>query len=151
MSFTGRDQDYLDKTLTNNGFMPNIKLADFQEQYRVANEYAQSMVEQTLLLAMIEINTRLKAKQTIWMADGIADLQDVPNQPVENGLITLYLAAVMHWAKGELIRRYPTVTTRKTSDVTSKNSEKIEDWYRSGADQYVRQILGKTGITCELL
>lgn len=151
MSFTGYDEGFLDKTLFNNDFMPDIKLGDFQEQYRVANEYAQVMVEQSLLLAMIEINDRLKAQQKIWIDEGIADLEDVPNQPVEDGLVTLYLAAVMHWAKGELIRRYNTVTTRKVSDVTSKNSEQNEDWYRSRADQYVRQILGKPGITCVLL
>lgn len=151
MSFTGRDPSYLAKTLLNNDFMPDVKLGDFQEQYRVANEYAQVMVEQTLLLAMIEINDRLKAQQKTWIDAGIQSLEDVPNQPVEDGLTILYLAAVMHWAKGELIRRYPTVTTRKVSDTTSKNSEQTEDWYRARADQYVRQIVGKTGITCELL
>jgi hypothetical protein len=151
MSFTGRDPSYLDKTLVNHAFLPDVKLGDFQEQYRVANQFSQTMVEQTLLLAMIEINGRLKTQLQTWVDAGIDDLQSVPNQSIENALVTLYLSAVMHWAKGELIKRYPTVTTRKTSDVTSKDSEKNEDWYRSRADQYVRQILGKTGITCELL
>jgi hypothetical protein len=151
MSFTGRDEVFLSKTLPNNDFMPDIKLGDFQEQYRIATVYSQAMVETALILAMLEINNRLRAKQAEWQAAGASEIYDVPNQPLEEGYAYLYIAAVSHWAKAELMRDMPTVTDRKTSDITGTNAESTESWNRKRADQYVRQILGKTGITCELL
>lgn len=151
MSFTGRDQTFLNKTLTNSEFYPDIKLSDFQEQYRIATSYSQSMVENTLKLAMIEINQRLDSQKQNWLANGLVELYQVPNQGIEDGAEFLYIAAVCHWAKAELMRQFATVTDRKTSDATSASAEENETYYRQRADQYVRQILGKTGITCELL
>lgn len=151
MSFTGRTPQFSQKVLNNNDFMPDISLGEFQDQYRVATDYSQDTVEQTLLLAMLEVNARLAEKQSQWQAEGTYELADVPNQPLEMGYVALYKAAVMHWAKAELLRRFPTITDRKTSDATSTHAEQNETWYRHRADQYVRQLAGQRGITCELL
>ncbi|WP_102794286.1 head completion/stabilization protein [Bowmanella denitrificans] len=151
MSFTGRTKEYLAKVLANDDFYPDISLGDFQQQYRVATDFSQAMVEQCLLLAMIEINTRLTSHKQSWQTAGIYDLDDAPNQPIDGAFTTLYLAAVYHWAKAEVMRRMPTVTDRKTSDTTGEKAEKNEDWYRQQADQYVRQLRGVPGITCELI
>lgn len=151
MSFTGREQTFTDTTMTNNGFLPDVSVGDFQENYRVANEYGLGAVTESLELAMIEMNGRLKNRLAEWELAGYASLSDVPDQAIPNQYKTLYLAAVMHWAKSELIRRNISVTTRKVSDVTGTVAEPNEIWYRRRADQYARQLTGSTGITCVLL
>lgn len=151
MSFTGRDEVFSNTELSNNGFLPGVKVGDFQEQYKVANTYSLDVVLNVLILAMIEINGRVKAQQAQWQLEGASTLDQAPGQDLPTQFVTLYFAAVMHWAKSELIRRYTTVTSRKVSDVTSDKAEQTEDWYRQRADQYTRQLLGKAGVTCELL
>jgi hypothetical protein len=151
MSFTGRDQTFTDTTITNNGFLPDVSVGDFQESYRIANQYSLSAVNESLELAMIEMNGRLKSRLAEWELAGYTSLIDVPGQSIASEYKTLYLASVMHWAKSELIRRNISVTTRKVSDVTGTVAEPNEIWYRRRADQYARQLTGSTGITCVLL
>lgn len=151
MSFTGRTQEFLNKDIPNNQFFQDLNIGDFQQKHRIANTYTQSAVEDVLKLSMIEMNHRLESKQEQWILEGATQISQVPDQPLEDGFAYLYEAAVFHWAKAEIIRMMPTVTNRKTSDVTSTDADNTEDWYRKRADQYVRQIKGLTGISCELL
>lgn len=154
MSFTGKTDSYLEITLENNGFFPDLSLGNFQRLYRVPTEYHQEKVEHHLRLAMLDTNEDLFDQQDAWMTDGHATLGAVSAETLggENVLVEQYRRAVFCRATANLFGEFATVTRREIGENQAKESDSTAKMYRAQADRALRHLQGrKTTITAELI
>ncbi|WP_299594329.1 head completion/stabilization protein [uncultured Microbulbifer sp.] len=154
MSFTGKTDSYLESTIENNGFFPDLSLGNFQRLYRVPAEYHQEKVEHHLRLAMLDVNSDLFDQQDAWMTDGHATLGAVSAETIggESVLEEQYRRAVFCRATANLFGEFATIYRREVGDSQAKESESTAQMYRSQADRALRHLQGtKTNITAELL
>ncbi|BFM20504.1 head completion/stabilization protein [Gilvimarinus japonicus] len=152
MSFTGRTETFLAKTLANaNGFFPELSLGDFQKQYRVPANLAQETVEQQLINAMGEVNQALEERATVWQAQGMGTLAELATAEGKT-LVAFYFTAVYSRAKAWLLRDYQTFSRR---DVADDSTQEGEDIYRAlmvRSNAALRRLEGRSPhLTVELL
>lgn len=153
MSFTGKTETFLNTTLANDGFFPDLSLREFQEVYRVPAEFKQEMIESKLRAAVIECNGILQEKKTEWLVS-FTTLAGVSADEIgsKNILVEHYKAAVFCKAKAKLLREFATVNRRQEAENLAKESETAEDDYLTQANRAIRRLLGvKANITVELL
>lgn len=154
MSFTGKPDSYLDSTLENNGFFPDLSLGDLQRLYRVPAEYAKEKVEHHLRLAMLDTNDDLADRQAAWQAEGHDTLAAVNDETLggNNVLAEHYQRAVFCRATANLLGEFATFTRREIGENQAKESDSTAKMYRAQADRALRYLRGrKTTITAELI
>jgi|SRR5690554_6271660 len=152
MSFTGRDQTFLAKTLANaNGFFPELSLGDFQRQYRVPANLAPETVEQQLINAMGEINQALAARAIVWQAQGMGTLADLATAE-GNTLVAFYFTAVYSRAKAWLLRDYQTFSRRDVAEDATQEGEAIYKALMVRSNAALRRLEGRSPhLTVELM
>ncbi|MCX2834464.1 head completion/stabilization protein [Microbulbifer thermotolerans] len=154
MSFTGKTDSYLNSTLENNGFFPDLSLGDLQRLYRIPAEYSKEKVEHHLRLAMLDTNDDLAERQAAWQAEGHNTLAEVSDERLGGKpvLVEHYQRAVFCRATANLFGEFATVTRREIGENQAKEGEGIAKMYRAQADRALRYLLGrKTTITAELI
>ncbi|WP_444894920.1 head completion/stabilization protein [Microbulbifer sp. SSSA005] len=154
MSFTGKSETYLETTLENNGFFPDLSLGDLQRLYRVPTEYHQEKVEHHLRLAMLDVNDDLCEQQTAWQSEGHATLAAVSDKTIggNNILEEQYRRAVFCKTTATLFQEFATINRREVGENQAKESESTAQQYQAQADRALRSLRGvTTNITVELL
>lgn len=153
MSFTGKPQTFLDTTISNDGFFPDLNLGDFQRVYRIPAEYAQELVEQKVRLAISDCNLQLLVQKADWIAQGVLKLADIDEAiggiPV---LVDQYKSAVFMRAKGLLLMEFPTINRREQAENEAKESEDNFQYYLAQSGRAIRRFLGvPENVSVELL
>lgn len=154
MSFTGKPTNYLQTSVKNNGFFPDLSLGDFQKLYRVPAEYQQEKVEHLLRLAMLDVNGELADQEETWKAAGHTTLADVPGEMLGtvSAKVEQYQRAVFSSACAKAFEQFATITRREIGENQAKESEQTADLYLTESNRavrYLKQI--QTKITVELL
>lgn len=106
--FSGTPIDYQDEPLTNDGFWPDLNLADFQEQRSIPADVDAGTVATALLTAAGEVNDLLQTVKDGYLAKGFGQASAVPDigRPGENLLCARYKKAVFARAKADLIAEF---------------------------------------------
>lgn len=154
MSFTGKPTTFLETTLENNGFFPDVILGDFQRLYRVPAEYQQEKVEHLLRVSMQDVNDELFDQQDAWQTEGHATLAEVRSETLggKNILVEQYQRAVFARATATAFQQFATITRREIGDNQAKESDSTAQLYLAEANRALRHLKGiKTNITVELL
>ena len=107
MAFTGKAQEYLETTIENDGFFPDLSLGVFQNVYRVPVEIAEEKVVEELSTAMLHVNIKLEEQVLDWTTAGNETLESVGQY-----LIQHYFMAVYNFAKANLLNDVETFTRR---------------------------------------
>ncbi len=152
-TFSGKSQDQLSGIISNELFWPDVDLGKFVADYRPPSDLPAGTIREHLIQAITDINFRLSSFRLSVGVNREMNLADVPSENIdgESALLHLYRRAVSCRAKASICRDYPTIDRRQPAENQAKSSDETESVYLRFADEAVRQIIGMTDITVELL
>ncbi len=139
--------------ITNSLFWPDIDLSQLRDAVRIDGTVTDERLTHAVINAISSVNRDLAVWKQAQQADGIATLADAAADEIngESELKQLYLRAVYAITKANLIERY------RDYDATGdghKSADKLElstdDLYRD-ARFAIRDIIGETHTTIELI
>ena len=152
MSFSGKPTTFVEQTIENDGFWPDLSVSEFQKGYRLPAEFLGDLLTDALAIAMAEINTDLAKLQARWQAAGITNVGTAdPLLPGRALKTRLYKRAVYCRAKASALQQFATVTRRESADNTGKEAPEREDTFLAFSQSAVRALQGRGRITAALL
>lgn len=151
MSFGGRPQEFLDKTITSDAFYPELSLGEFQKLHRVQSNIAGEAVEHQLTVAMGAVNLALQAEQDAWQPAGFNTLAEVDSSDSGNR-VTFYKAAIYYRAKAMLLADFQTFSRRDIAEDQAKEGESTKQLLLAESRKALKRVKGlTTTIGVELL
>ncbi|MEW5508174.1 head completion/stabilization protein [Pseudomonas antarctica] len=155
MSFSGKPSTFVELTIENDGFWPDLSVSEFQKEQRLPAEYLVELLADTLKSAMFEVNTDLARVKAALQAAGIPNLQAVagvatPAAWAYAHKVTLYKRAVYSRAKGNSLPQFATVTRRESAENTGKEAPERAETFLAFSQQAVRALQGRGRITASL-
>lgn len=153
MSFSGKPTTVVEQTIENNGFWPDLSLAEYQKAYRLPGEYLSEVLVTQLELAMGEVNADLKKLMASWQSIGITEVATADPLLLEERAykVKLYKRAVYCRAKATALTDFATVTRREVAENTGKEAPERAENYLAFSQQAVRALQGRSRITAALL
>lgn len=144
--------------IVNDGFFPDIDPAVFRKQHRIRDAVTPDRAREALIAAMLAVYRDLATWALSHRAAGTRKLADVRLSDGSistidgiNTLVLLYQRAVFTAAKAEVVERY------RDLDLTSAGQRKAEDLepsvteLRRDSIHAIRDMLGVTRTTVELI
>ncbi|MBK0058252.1 head completion/stabilization protein [Pseudomonas sp. S44] len=152
MSFSGKPATVVEQTIENNGFWPDLSLAEYQKAYRLPGEYLSDVLVTQLELAMAEANQDLRKLANSWKSLGITEVATADPLLLEERAfkVKLYKRAVYCRAKATALTDYATVTRREVAENTGKEAPERADQYLAFSQQAIRALQGRSRITVSL-
>lgn len=153
MSFSGRPTTLIAQPIANDGFWPNLDVAEFQKGYRLPAEYLVELLVDGISLAMGEVNADLAARKAAWQAVGIDNVATANPMilPERAFMAASYKRAVYCRAKAYLLTQFATVIRRDSAENLAKEAPQTHEQFLSFSQQAVRLIQGRSRITAELI
>jgi hypothetical protein len=142
-----------DPVITNDGFFPDIDPARFAAEMRVRDGVTPGRRRRALIDAIITVGNQLTGWRETRVLGGIPTLDAVASPKVdgESRLVQLYRSAVFSEAKAKLVEQY------RDTDMTKAGKTEVEDLdpsigeLRRDSVHAIRDILGTTRATIELI
>ncbi|WCM29184.1 head completion/stabilization protein [Sphingomonas sp. QA11] len=139
--------------ITNDGWFPDVDPVAFRKQMRIRDSVIAERLREAILYALVAIGNNLADWRAARAAEGAATLADVPAAQLggENRYVILYRAAIGAEAKARLVERY------RDTDLTGAGQRQVSDLdesvgeLRRDAIHAVRDILGRTHTSIELI
>lgn len=153
MSFSGKPTTFVEQAIENDGFWPDLSLAEFQKGYRLPAEYLVDMLITDLTTAMIEVNHDLAKRKSQWQNVGVTTVEsaDTTVLPERTFHAATYKRAVYCRAKASLLTQFATVTRRESAENTGKELPERGETFLEFSQQAVRSLQGRGRITAALL
>ncbi|KPG92925.1 head protein [Pseudomonas sp. RIT-PI-q] len=153
MSFSGKPTTFVDQAVENDGFWPNLSLAEFQKGYRLPAEYLVDMLVTDLTTAMIDVNGDLAKRKAAWQNAGVTTVEsaDPLVLPERTFHAATYKRAVYCRAKASLLTQFATVARRESAENTGKELPERGETFLEFSQQAVRSLQGRGRITAALL
>ena len=136
--FNGLEIDYQNIIIQNDGFWPNVDIADFQRSRSIPASISVDLVRDALLTAMSEVNIsleRFKSKHG--------------DKSINENITALYKKAIYSRAKSDLIGEFVTISNTKQQIDTNQNE--TEKKLLAEGTRAIRTILGYRRSSVELL
>lgn len=139
--------------ITNADFWPDLDGQHLRAAMRIDSSVTDDRLDQATVNAMIEANRELSAYRTARQAEGYAALAEVPAEQIndESELLHLYRRIVYCRALAELIERYRSYDTTNSGEQKVTEEQTSPDQLRRDARFALRNILGVSQNTVELL
>ncbi|KAA8693111.1 Prophage PSPPH06, putative head completion/stabilization protein [Pseudomonas caricapapayae] len=153
MSFSGKPSIFIEQPITNDGFWPDLSLAEFQKCYRLPAEYLIEMLTADLTMAMIEVNTDLAKLKARWQGTGVSNVEsaDTTVLPERTFQAATYKRAVYSRAKASLLTQFATVNRRESAENVGKELPERSETFLAFSQAAVRSLQGRGRITAALL
>lgn len=153
MSFGGHPTAIITLPIANDGFWPDLDVAEFQRTYRVPAEYLEELLVEGISLAMGEVNLDLAKRKAAWQAVGIDQVEQADPMllPERSFFASSYKRAVYCRAKAYLLPQFATIVRRDSAQNLAKESPDSVGQLLSFSQQAVRVIQGRSRITAECL
>ncbi len=166
MSFTGKPSLTTADPVTNDGFWPDVSLADLLNNYRIPAEYADGVIETGLVIALLRVNETLEPVKQAVIDLGYTRLSDYlsANSEQVNGvevLISQYNHAVYTRAKAGLLQQFNSLNRKPIAENAAKESDDTEQYWLDESQASIRSFfnhflptentLGKSGAHVVLL
>ncbi|HDR2889416.1 TPA: head completion/stabilization protein [Enterobacter asburiae] len=149
--FSGKPIEYQDNPLQNDGFWPDMNLADFQRSRSIPADVDADTVGEALLTAVAEVNSSLASVQEKHRAAGYSTADDVPGVSM-NGISQLaaqYKKAVYARAKADLMGEFASVGRRESHP--GQESDDTRKGLLAEAAIVIRQIKGLKRATVRMV
>lgn len=138
--------------VTNDGFFPDVDLDQLREQMRLDGTVTPARLRSAAVDAVISVNHELQAWKASKVADGVTSLADtVPQIGGVSVYLTLYLSAVYRTAKADLTERYRDFDATKSGEDKAEQLDDTIGADRRHARWAIRDILGISRTTVELI
>ncbi|MCK1793117.1 head completion/stabilization protein [Pseudomonas violetae] len=153
MSFSGKPTTFVEQTIENDGFWPDLSLSEFQKEYRLPAEYLVELLGADLNTAMTEVNQDLAKRKAYWQSLGVSSVEsaDPTVLPLHTFHVETYKRAVYCRAKASLLPQFATVTRREIAENTGKEEPERKETFLAFSQQAVRTLQGRGRITAALL
>ncbi|WP_426205200.1 head completion/stabilization protein [Pseudomonas sp. TWP3-1] len=153
MSFSGNPTNFVEQTIENDGFWPNLSVSEFQKGYRLPAEFLGDLLTDALMIAMAEVNTDLTERKQRWEASGITNVEAADPLLLSQGLwkAKLYKRAVYCRAKASALPQFASVTRRESAENTAKEAPELKETFLAYSQSAVRMLQGRGRITAALL
>lgn len=140
--FSGKPIEFQDSPLVNDGFWPDMNLADFQQGRSIPADVDAGTVGEALLNAAAEVNSQLASVQGRHRQAGHQTAADVPGVSLggNNQLTAQYKKAVYARAKADLLGEFASVGRRDSHP--GQESEETRKGLLTEAAMVIRQIKG---------
>ena len=145
MSFKGNEKK-VEQIIKNDGFWPDLSIAEFQMQYRLPAEYYQKLIESILEQGIIWANTNLEKFKFDARKQGFENLNQLKSTCI-NGKTRneiLYKRAAYSYAKAISIKQFATTSTKDTLKNETKESQETEEKFIEFAEYAIEDFLGKS-------
>ncbi|WP_085691799.1 MULTISPECIES: head completion/stabilization protein [unclassified Pseudomonas] len=151
--FSGKTNALVEQTIVNDGFWPDLSVAEFQKGYRLPGEYAADMLTADLTTAMHEVNLDLANLKARWQDVGVSNVESADSTvlPERTFQASLYKRGVYMRAKASLLAQFATVTRREVAENTGKEAPERAEAFLVFSQQAVRALQGRGRITAVLL
>lgn len=139
--------------IINDGFFPDIDPAEVRDRARVPSSIAPARLRAAILAAIMSAEIDLRAYAAAQIAGGYATLEAVPAPQLDGESVQSirYRRVVALYAKAELIDRHRDFdTTGAGLDKADELSPSIDE-LRRDAMHAIRDMLGKTRTTVDLI
>ena len=112
--FNGNELNYQSVEIKNDGFWPDINLADFQKQRQVPPDLDGDLLTDALLASVAEINLSLESLKRQLIANGYQSASDAPGAKAngQNALCAQYKKALYARAKADLVGEITSIVSR---------------------------------------
>jgi hypothetical protein len=153
MSFSGNPTTFVEQAIENDGFWPNLSVAEFQKGYRLPAEYLVELLVTDLTTSMIEVNRDLAKLKGQWKNAGVASVESADPMvlPERTFQAATYKRAVYCRAKASLLTQFATVTRRESAENTGKDLPERGETFLEFSQQAIRSLQGRGRITAVLL
>jgi len=153
MSFSGKPTTFVEQAIENDGFWPNLSVAEFQKGYRLPAEYLVDMLVTDLTTAMIEVNRDLAKRKSDWQNVGVTNVEtaDPMVLPERTFHGETYKRAVYCRAKASLLTQFATVNRRESAENVGKELPERGETFLEFSQQAIRVLQGRGRITAALL
>lgn len=140
--FSGKSVDYQDVPLANNGFWPDMNLADFQRSRSIPADISAETVADALLAATAEVNGLLASVEQKHRAAGFDAAAEVPGASMngQNQLTAQYKKAVFARAKADLLGEFASIGRREAHP--GQESEETRAGLLTESSVVIRQMMG---------
>lgn len=141
-----------DRVITG-GWFPDIDPAWVRSAHRIRDGVTAARLREALLAAIISVGNDLAAWQEMQASAGHADLAAVPAALVdeESRLLICYRRAVALTAKAEIVERYRDIDMSASGERGAEELEPSIGELRRDALHAIRDILGKSRTTVDLI
>ncbi|MCJ2370372.1 head completion/stabilization protein [Pseudomonas sp. RGM 3321] len=153
MSFSGKPTTFVEQTVENDGFWPDLSVTEFQKGYRLPAEYLIEMLAADLTTAMVEVNTDLAKLKARWQGVGVSNVEsaDTTVLPERTFQAATYKRAVYSRAKASLLTQFATVNRRESAENVGKELPERSETFLAFSQAAVRSLQGRGRITAALL
>jgi hypothetical protein len=153
MSFIAPAISNTPQTITNSEFWPDIDLAKLRDAMRLDGTATNERLEHNAINAVLQVNIDLKIWRIKQQSLGYANLEQVPAEQLNNQSIhlQLYLRAIYCLTKANIIERYSDFdSTGKGLKAAEELTDSVND-LRRDARFAIRDILGESHVTVDLI
>ncbi|MFW5487365.1 MAG: head completion/stabilization protein [Desulfovibrio sp.] len=156
-SFSGFPSESSQTIVKNDGFWPDLALADFQALYRLPRDYTDALLADHVGLAMLWANRQLEAWKAEKVVAGYATLADVPaalqggSLGQDTASLLFYRRAVFCHAKALLLPQFATINRREAAKNEAKESPEYRENFLASAEQAIADLLGHGRVDVELI
>jgi hypothetical protein len=153
MSFSGKPTTLVGLAIENDGFWPNLDVAEFQKGYRLPAEYLVELLTAELTTAMTEVNRDLAKCKARWQNAGATTLESADPMvlPERTFQAATYKRAVYCRAKASLLTQFVTIIRRDSAENLGKELPDRPETFLAFSQQAVRSLQGRGRITAALL
>ncbi|MDR3429675.1 head completion/stabilization protein [Silvimonas sp.] len=139
--------------IPNSGFWPDISTNAARDTLRLDSTVTDTRLKHALVEAMVSTNDELKAYRNGKEAVGLMTLADVPAEQVNGESILLhhYRRAVYCAAKASLLERYRDYDSTASGLKKADALDEQPDQFRRDARWAIRDVLGRSHSTIELI
>jgi hypothetical protein len=153
MSFSGKPTTIVELAIENDGFWPNLDVAEFQKGYRLPAEYLVELLTAELTTAMTEVNSDLAKCKARWQNVGITSVESADPMvlPERTFHAATYKRAVYCRAKASLLPQFVTIIRRDSAENLGKELPDRPETFLAFSQQAVRSLQGRGRVTAALL
>lgn len=153
MSFSGKPTTLVELAIENDGFWPNLSVAEFQKGYRLPAEYLVELLTAELTTAMTEVNSDLAKCKTRWQKVGVTTLESADPMvlPDSTFRVATYKRAVYCRAKASLLPQFVSIIRRDSAENLGKELPDRPETFLAFSQQAVRSLQGRGRVTAVLL
>lgn len=156
MSFSGKPTAFVELTIKNDAFWPDLAVSEFQKGYRMPAEYLVELLADELTLAVDEVNADLARVKVELQASGVLSIETAASASTAESWsyahkIMLYKRAVYARAKASLLTQFATVNRRESAENIGKELPERSETFLAFSQAAVRSLQGRGRITVALL
>lgn len=139
--------------INNSPFWPSIDLDQVRASLRIDASVSLARLETAVIAAVIDVNRELNAWRLARQAEGFATLAEVPGEQIQgvSQWLHLYARAVSSAVGAEVCERYRGYDTTGSGAKRAEDSAPTIEDYRRDQRWAIRDFLGSSRTTVELL